>query len=86
MIWILSSCSFNINYKWVDKFKFVGSPQFTGIVDRYSTVDAQLSKNFEKINTIIKFGASNIFDNKHYQVYGGPLIGRLSYVSLAYDL
>ena len=82
----IKGISFNINYKWVDKFKFVGSPQFTGIVDRYSTVDAQLSKNFEKINTTIKFGASNIFDNKHYQVYGGPLIGRLSYVSLAYDL
>ncbi len=82
----IKGISFNINYKWVDKFKFVGSPQFTGIVDRYSTVDAQLSKNFEKINTSIKFGASNIFDNKHYQVYGGPLIGRLSYVSLAYDL
>ena len=82
----IKGISFNINYKWVDKFKFVGSPQFTGTVDRYSTVDAQLSKNFEKINTTIKFGASNIFDNKHYQVYGGPLIGRLSYVSLAYDL
>ena len=82
----IKGISFNLNYKWVDKFKFVGSPQFTGIVDRYSTVDAQLSKNFEKINTTIKFGASNIFDNKHYQVYGGPLIGRLSYVSLAYDL
>ncbi len=82
----IKGISFNINYKWVDKFKFVGSPQFTGTVDRYSTVDAQISKNFEKINTTIKFGASNIFDNKHYQVYGGPLIGRLSYVSLAYDL
>ena len=82
----IKGISFNINYKWVDEFQFVGSPQFTGIVDRYSTVDAQLSKNFEKINTTIKFGASNIFDNKHYQVYGGPLIGRLSYVSLAYDL
>tara|TARA_X000000950_G_scaffold27119_1_gene29202 strand:+ start:30890 stop:33751 length:2862 start_codon:yes stop_codon:yes gene_type:complete len=82
----IKGISFNINYKWVDKFKFVGSPQFTGTVDRYSTVDAQLSKNFEIINTTIKFGASNIFDKKHYQVYGGPLIGRLSYVSLAYDL
>ena len=82
----IKGISFNINYKWVDKFQFVGSPQFTGTVDRYSTVDAQLSKNFDKINTTIKFGASNIFDNKHYQVYGGPLIGRLSYVSLAYDL
>ena len=38
---------------WVEQ-QFVGSPQFTGTVDRYSTVDAQLSKNFEKINTTIK--------------------------------
>jgi len=77
---------FSINYKWVDGFLFEGSPQFTGFVDAYGLLDAQVNFEVASINTTFKFGASNILDNKIFQVYGGPRIGRLAYLSATYQL
>ncbi|MBC8266427.1 MAG: TonB-dependent receptor, partial [Flavobacteriales bacterium] len=41
---IFKNYGFSINYKWVEGFKYEGSPQFTGFVPTYSLVDAQVSK------------------------------------------
>ncbi len=81
---ILKSVGFSINYKWVEGFQFEGSPQFTGYVPAYGIVDAQISAYQEKIKTTCKVGVSNMFNNKHYETYGGPKVGRLAYVSIAY--
>ena len=78
--------SFNINYKWIEGFLFEGSPQFTGLVPTYDMLDAQISFGLQKINSVLKIGASNILDNKQFQTYGGPRIGRLGYISWTYDL
>lgn len=77
---------FNINYKWVQGFTFEGSPQFTGAIPSYGLVDAQVSWNIVRFNAQFKLGASNLLNNKVYMVYGGPLIGRLAYVSILVDL
>tara|TARA_B100001250_G_scaffold275655_1_gene238139 strand:- start:9038 stop:11875 length:2838 start_codon:yes stop_codon:yes gene_type:complete len=77
---------FSINYKWVEEFSFEGSPQFTGIVPTYDLVDIQISKKINPLNAILKIGASNILDNKHFEVYGGPYIGRMTYFSLLFDV
>lgn len=78
--------SFSINYKWIQGFTFEGSPQFTGYVPTYDMFDAQISKTIPKINTSFKLGASNLFNKKSLQVYGGPYVGRLAYFSVTYDL
>ena len=78
--------SFNANYKWVQGYRFEGSPQFTGDIPSFGLVDAQVSRIFPKVNTTLKVGASNALNNLHYEVYGGPLIGRLIYVSVLYSL
>jgi iron complex outermembrane receptor protein len=75
-----------INYKWVDTFIFEGSPQFTGPIESYGMLDAQFNFTVSKINTTIKIGASNLLDNQVFQVYGGPRIGRLAYISATYNL
>ncbi len=77
--------SFNINYKWIQGFNYEGSPQFTGYVPTYDMVDAQISKSIPKLYSTIKLGASNLFNKKRYQVYGGPYVGRLAYVSVMFD-
>jgi outer membrane receptor protein involved in Fe transport len=77
---------FGVNYKWIQGFEFEGSPQFTGFIDSYSLVDVQFNYRLPKINLTFKLGASNVLNNKVYQVYGGPLIGRLAYLSISYDL
>lgn len=81
----LKKVGFNVNFKWVEGFLFEGSPQFTGLVPQFELLDAQINKNFPKIRTTVKLGASNILNNKVFTVYGGPRIGRLAYLSLTYD-
>ena len=83
---ILRDFSFSINYKWVEEFIFEGSPQFTGIVPTYDLVDMQISKKLQQLNTTIKVGSSNLLNNMHYEVYGGPYIGRMTYCSLLFDI
>ncbi len=81
-----SNWGFSINYKWVQGFLFEGSPQFTGSIEDYGVVDAQINKRFPETKTTLKFGCSNILENLHYEVYGGPLIGRLLYLQLLVEL
>lgn len=76
---------FGLNYKWIEGFVFEGSPQFTGQVPTYSLLDLQINKNVPKINCTFKLGASNLLNNKVFQVYGGPYVGRLAYFSILYD-
>ena len=80
-----TSFGFNITYKWIQGFNYEGSPQFTGFVPTYNLVDAQVSLGIQKINSTLKLGASNLFDNQQFQVYGGPRIGRMAYVSILYE-
>ena len=83
---VFRNFSFSLNYKWVQEFKFEGSPQFTGIVPSYDVLDIQLSKKITEMNAIVKIGSSNILNNKHFEVYGGPYIGRMTYCSLLFDI
>ncbi len=78
--------SFSVNYKWIQGFEYEGSPQFTGYVPTYDMFDAQVSKTVPSIHTTFKLGASNLFNKKRFQVYGGPYVGRLAYFSATFDL
>ena len=82
----VNNFGFSINYKWVEGFLFEGSPQFTGYVPSYDMVDAQISKFVPKIHSTFKLGASNVLNNKAFQVYGGPRIGRMIYFSVLLEL
>lgn len=83
----LDRLGFSINYKYVGGFRFEGSPQFTGFVPAYYMVDAQINKQISIKNTemMLKIGGSNLTNNRIFQIYGGPTIGRLAYVSALFD-
>ena len=83
---ILRNYAFNINYKWVEGFKYEGSPQFTGTVPTYNLLDMQISKKIPKHHITTKLGSSNLLNNQHFEVYGGPYIGRMTYISLLFEL
>lgn len=83
---VVPHVGFNVNYKWLDGYLFEGSPQFTGFIPSYGMVDAQINKKIRRWKSTVKLGASNLFNNKVYQIYGGPLIGRLAYISVSYDM
>lgn len=76
---------FAVAYKWVQGFRFEGSPQFTGNISSYGLTDAQVSYSIPKIYSTLKLGASNVFNNKVFQVYGGPSVGRLAYFSIVFE-
>ncbi len=76
---------YGINWKWQQGFKYEGSPQFTGEVPAYGMMDAQINKTFVDDKLTVKIGANNVLNNKVIQVYGGPQIGRLAYISLLFD-
>ncbi|MDA8020463.1 MAG: TonB-dependent receptor [Thermoanaerobaculia bacterium] len=65
---------FSAKYRWTDDF-FWAAGVFEGPVDSYSIVD--LTGNFE-INENISVGinVSNVFDDEHYQSFGGDILGR----------
>ncbi|MDP5170757.1 MAG: TonB-dependent receptor [Bacteroidia bacterium] len=79
---------FSVNYKWVGGFQFEGSPQFTGFVPSYFMVDAQINKqlSINDVDMMVKLGGSNLLNNRIFQIYGGPTIGRLVYLSALFDL
>lgn len=78
--------SYGVNYKYQTGFMFEGSPQFTGQVDAYDMVDAQVSKKIPAWKCVFKLGASNLLNNQVYQVYGGPQVGRMAYFSIVFEL
>ena len=81
----LKNIGFNVNYKWIQGFQFEGSPQFTGFISSYNLTDAQVNWNWKPRDLTFKLGASNVFNQKSYQTYGGPLVGRLAYFSILYE-
>ena len=81
----LNQIGFNINFKWIEGFVFEGSPQFTGTVPTYGLLDFQITKAFPKNNLSAKFGSSNVLNNKVLQVFGGPYVGRMIYLSVLFD-
>lgn len=82
----IKSFGFNIAYKYVEGFDYFGSPQFTGPVPSYNLLDAQINYTFKEQFTVVKLGASNLLNNQHIEAYGAPLIGRLFYLSVVFDL
>lgn len=76
---------FNFNYRWVQSFLFEGSPQFTGTIPTYDMLDGQVSKRVPKIDCTFKLGASNLLNNQVYMVYGGPLVGRMAFISVLFE-
>ncbi len=81
----INNVGFKVNYKWIDGFIFEGSPQFTGFIPSYDLLDAQVNFRLKRIDTTMKIGASNVLNNKSFQTYGGPRIGRLAYISFIYS-
>jgi len=82
----LKNIGFGINFKWIQGFMYEGSPQFTGYVPSYNVLDAQVSYHIPKIYSTVKVGASNVLDYKKFTVYGGPVVGRLAYISILVEL
>ncbi len=84
---LTDNLGFNIAWRWQDKYEWYGTfnQMRPGTINAYSIVDAQMSYKIQPIKSLIKLGASNLFNKKVYQAYGSPSIGAIYYVSITFD-
>ena len=81
---ITQNLGFNIVWKWQDSFLWE-SPLVTGRIGAINNLDAQVTLRIPKAKSTIKFGGTNVLNNRHIQYAGGPTIGALYYAALTVD-
>ncbi len=81
---VIDNIGFNVTYRWQDAFIWESSFG-QGVVPAFSTMDAQVSLKLPAYNSILKFGASNLLNQRYETSLGNPTIGALYYVSLTFD-
>lgn len=81
---LTKTIGYNLQYRWQQKFMW-NSTFGSGEVPAFSTLDAQVSFKIPSINSIVKFGGSNIL-NKYYRTsFGNPLVGAIYYTSISFN-
>lgn len=81
---ITKNIGFNIVWKWQDAFLWE-SPLVTGDVAAINNIDAQVTYRIPSVKATLKFGGTNILNNRHIQYAGGPTIGALYYAAITLD-
>jgi outer membrane receptor protein involved in Fe transport len=71
---------FNLNFRQQASYLWQ-SALATGSVNRYSTLDLQLTADVQKNHLLIKIGATNLTNSYYYSFIGGPAIGGFYYTS-----
>ncbi len=84
---VTKNIGFNIAWRWQDAFDWTGTfnQLRPGRINAYSIVDVQLSCRLHALKSILKVGASNLFNTHVYQAYGSPSIGGVYYISIIFD-
>ena len=82
---IVKNFGFNVLYRWQDKVNWEGTFG-TGPVPAYGVLDAQVNYRFPTYKSVIKLGASNLFNDYYYSAFGNPQVGGLYYVSVGYNI
>ena len=75
---------FKLGVRWIDEFIWEGSFA-NGTVPSYTTVDAQVTYKLPRMKSMLKIGSTNLLNNRHIELYGGPNVGGVYYISLTYD-
>jgi iron complex outermembrane recepter protein len=81
---ITDNLGFNVTYRWQDAFRWESSFAMADI-DAVSTLDVQVSYRIPDLNTVVKFGGTNILNQQYTLSGGGPNLGSIFYLSVTYD-
>ncbi len=82
---VYKNWGFGANYRWQDKFTWEGTFG-TGDVPAYGTVDGFISYKFAPIKSLVKVGATNLYNKYYRSAFGNPQIGGMYYVSFGYNV
>jgi len=75
---------FNTVFKWQNAFLWE-SPLVTGEVPAIYTEDAQITYRIPTYATTLKLGGTDLLNRRYIQYAGGPTLGAIYYLSLAFD-
>jgi iron complex outermembrane receptor protein len=67
--------------RWVDEFRWAVGP-FQGNVEAYTTADIRANYNVNQ-RFSVGLNVANLFDNDHWEAFGGDLIGSRALVNVA---
>jgi outer membrane receptor protein involved in Fe transport len=70
--------------RWQDGFDWEGELA-TGPLNAFTTVDAQVSYKLPKLNSTVRLGGTNIFNQYYKNAYGNPQVGGLYYAAYIYN-
>lgn len=76
---------FNITYRWQESYLYQSS-FITGTTPAFGTLDAQISRKIPAIHSLVKIGASNLFNKYYNDAIGDARIGGLYYISFGYNI
>jgi outer membrane receptor protein involved in Fe transport len=76
---------FNVTLRNQDEF-FYESDFRQGMVDGFTTVDAQVSWKIPSHRSMVKLGAMNLFNDYYQTAFANPAIGGLYYLSFGYNV
>ncbi len=78
--------NFGFNFVWRFRSAFLWESAFAdGMVSEYSTFDVQLTYRLPKLNSSIRGGGMNIFNEKFVNAYGGPGISSIWHLTYTFD-
>jgi len=81
---VTKDLGFNVTYRWQDAYLWE-STFGEGVMPAFGTMDAQISYRLPAYNSILKFGGSNVLNNRYETSIGNPTMGAIYYVSLTFD-
>jgi outer membrane receptor protein involved in Fe transport len=82
---VYKNFGFGAIYRWQDKINWQGTFG-TGEIPAYGTVDGFISYKFEGIKSLLKIGATNLYNKYYRSAFGNPQVGGLYYVSFGYNV
>jgi outer membrane receptor protein involved in Fe transport len=84
---VIKNLGFTTNFQYVHGFEWQ-STFGTGQVPAYTVWDLQLNYPFtvNKTDLIIRVGSSNVLNQKRREIFGGPMIGRMIYTTIGFNL
>lgn len=74
-----------VSFKWQSGY-YSQTFLVTGDVPSYSSLDAQVTYRFPRLKSQIKMGASNLLNKYYVSFLGGPSVGGMYYVTVAFNV
>lgn len=82
---IWKGLGFNTNFRWSDTYLWEG-PFGDGQIPAFFTLDGQINYEIKSAYLTLAAGGSNLLNREYRTAYGSPLIGRLFYGSLIFEI